>query len=309
MDFRSRLSAQERRVLDSTNILTSAIRGFALTQTIHARTKVAGQLARLSLISRLSCRRAGTRFNARGVDDDGNVANFVETETILWDPSGVCFSYVQCRGSVPLFWEQAAGLLPGQQKISITRSAQATQPAFDKHFEELEIKYGPVHIVNLLSKEKDSEIQLSERYRNHVKYSTLNSRQSEDPESENRMLRSTEYDFHAETRAPGRYEAASGIINHISQSAEGFGYCLIEAEDDPSLSDNSSQVAGRPVMIMQQQGIFRVNCLDCLDRTNLVQTIISKIAYDGFLDHRNELPASQDLNTKHGTLWADNGDV
>jgi len=210
---------------------------------------------------------------------------------------------------VPLFWEQASGLLPGQQKISITRSAQATQPAFDKHFEELEIKYGSVHIVNLLSKEKESEVQISERYRNHVKYSTLNSRQSEDPEAEHRMLRSTEYDFHAETRAPGRYEAASGITRYISDSADGFGYCLFETADESEPNDNSSQIAGQPIMILQQQGIFRVNCLDCLDRTNLVQTIISKMAYDGFLNHHDESPASVDFNTRHGTLWADNGDV
>ena len=26
---------------------------------------------------------AGTRFNARGIDEDGNVANFVETEVII----------------------------------------------------------------------------------------------------------------------------------------------------------------------------------------------------------------------------------
>lgn len=32
----------------------------------------------LSLISRLGRKRAGTRFNTRGVDDDGNTANFVE---------------------------------------------------------------------------------------------------------------------------------------------------------------------------------------------------------------------------------------
>lgn len=35
-------------------------------------------VATVGLISRLSCKRAGTRFNSRGVDDDGNVANFVE---------------------------------------------------------------------------------------------------------------------------------------------------------------------------------------------------------------------------------------
>ena len=35
-------------------------------------------IATLSLISRLGAKRAGTRFNTRGVDDDGNTANFVE---------------------------------------------------------------------------------------------------------------------------------------------------------------------------------------------------------------------------------------
>lgn len=32
----------------------------------------------MALISRLGWKRAGTRFNTRGVDDDGNCANFVE---------------------------------------------------------------------------------------------------------------------------------------------------------------------------------------------------------------------------------------
>lgn len=38
-------------------------------------------LVTLSLISRLGWKRAGTRFNTRGVDDDGNCANFVEACT------------------------------------------------------------------------------------------------------------------------------------------------------------------------------------------------------------------------------------
>ena len=35
-------------------------------------------VATLSLISRMGWKRAGTRFNTRGIDDDGNTANFVE---------------------------------------------------------------------------------------------------------------------------------------------------------------------------------------------------------------------------------------
>jgi hypothetical protein len=37
-------------------------------------------ISTLSLISRLGWKRAGTRFNTRGVDDDGNCANFVEVK-------------------------------------------------------------------------------------------------------------------------------------------------------------------------------------------------------------------------------------
>lgn len=79
-------------------------------------TNGAPVVATLSLISRLGWKRAGTRFNTRGIDDDGNTANFVEarhlstcglpgliffqTETIL-STDHHCFSYVQVRGSVP----------------------------------------------------------------------------------------------------------------------------------------------------------------------------------------------------------------
>jgi hypothetical protein len=35
------------------------------------------------LISRKDCRRAGRRFMVRGLDEDGNAANFCETEHIF----------------------------------------------------------------------------------------------------------------------------------------------------------------------------------------------------------------------------------
>lgn len=111
LKFRSRLSESERTALDNSNILTSTIRGFVeslpitrlITQMEGRRSS--GLPATLTLISRLSCRRAGTRFNSRGIDDDGHVANFVETETVVWDPGSngrsLGFSYCQIRGSIP----------------------------------------------------------------------------------------------------------------------------------------------------------------------------------------------------------------
>src|SRR2546423_5624545 len=159
LQFRSRLTEVERKALDHSRMLTSVVRGYAGTLVIPPssapfRRAISNHPSTLTIISRLSSRRTGTRFNSRGVDDDGNVANFAESETIFWSPAGVCFSYIQIRGSVPIFWESSSSLLPGKQKIQVTRSPEAPQPAFDKHFEALEHVYGAVHIVNLLSPSK-----------------------------------------------------------------------------------------------------------------------------------------------------------
>lgn len=325
--FRSRLVAHERKALDRSGFITSAIRGFVLTITIPVssaplRTTKIGLPSSLTLISRLSCRRAGTRFNSRGIDDDGNVANFVESETIYWSPSsngqslgdssvnekpaGICFSYAQIRGSVPVFWEQAAGLIPGQQKITITRSAEGTQPAFDKHFGELEQNYGAVHVINLLSETKPGEAELTNLYRYGVRHSALN-RPEEKNSRDHQLLRETEFDFHAETKGPNGYEAASLIRRLIQESANGFAYYLSEDVEDTS-DDPRIKPHRRTVVMLTQEGVFRTNCLDCLDRTNLIQTILSQMAIETFLAQREKYAAA-DFWMRHSSLWADNGDA
>ncbi|KAH8602663.1 SacI homology domain-containing protein [Bisporella sp. PMI_857] len=323
--FRQRLVEREREALDHSRILTSAIRGFVLTITIPTSSaplssKKTGLPSTLTLISRLSCRRAGTRFNSRGIDDDGNVANFVESETIYWcptvngysqgesvsdKPGGICFSYAQIRGSVPVFWEQAAGLIPGQQKITITRSQEGSQPAFDKHFGELEENYGSVHIVNLLSETKPGEAELTKLYRYGVRHSALNQVEGKNSR-DHQLLRETEFDFHAETKGPNGYEAASMIRRLIEHSADGFAYYLSEEVEE--IPDDDERPIRRTVPVLEQEGVFRTNCLDCLDRTNLIQTIISQMAIEAFLGHRGERAAS-DFWMRHSSLWADNGDA
>ncbi|KAL2142103.1 hypothetical protein VTI28DRAFT_1558 [Corynascus sepedonium] len=311
--FRSRLQKQEREALDASRILTSAIRGFCRSWAIPQSSAPlsaakTGLPSYLTIISRLSCRRAGTRFNSRGIDDDGNVANFVETETTYWSPSGVVFSYAQVRGSVPVFWEQAAGLLPNQQKITITRSADGTQPAFDKHFAELEQAYGAVHVVNLLSATKPGEYELTALYRLGVQNCPL-SRPAGNHSRDHALLRETEYDFHAETKGPQGYVAANEIRRYIESSADGFAYYLAQESDNGGQSNGglNGHKKGRYVVVLQQEGVFRTNCLDCLDRTNLIQTIISQMAVESFLGHRGER-APSDFWSRHANLWADNGD-
>lgn len=68
------------------------------------------------LIARKDNRRTGMRFICRGIDEDGNCANFVETEQIIliYDKYHNCLgnvnyhaiSHLQVRGSIPLKWKQ-----------------------------------------------------------------------------------------------------------------------------------------------------------------------------------------------------------
>lgn len=91
--------------VDTNKWLIKTLCGAVIISTVYV-----GHLqAKACLISRLSCERAGTRFNVRGTNDDGHVANFVETEQVIYLENKIA-SYIQIRGSVPLFWEQ-----PGMQ--------------------------------------------------------------------------------------------------------------------------------------------------------------------------------------------------
>jgi hypothetical protein len=195
-------------------------------------------------------------------------------------------------------------LLPGRQKITVTRSPEGTQPAFNKHFEDLEQIYGAVHIINLLSDTKPAEVELGTLYRNAIRHSPLS--QSGDGSDEHSLLRATHYDFHAETKGPAGYEAAKDIRRYIEGSTDGFAYFLAEETHDPA-EKTAETHRGRMVVVLQQDGVFRTNCLDCLDRTNLIQSLISQMAVETFLAHRSDYAAS-DFWMRHSSLWADNGD-
>ncbi|CCG82087.1 Inositol-1,4,5-trisphosphate 5-phosphatase 1 [Taphrina deformans PYCC 5710] len=273
--MRSNMSPERKDALDSGRFLTSIIRGFAETMNVTIGSGIPGQL---SIISRLSSKRAGTRFNARGIDDDGNVANFVETETIL-NTNTWTSSFCQVRGSVPLFWEQISAGFMGQHKVEITRSPSATQAAFEKHFESLLEKYGDgIHVVNLLGT-ASNEATLTGLYRDAIRSSDFG-----------QAIRSTEFDFHHEVK--NGYESAATIKPSLRNSANQYGFYLHV--------DKGIQLT--------QTGVFRTNCLDCLDRTNMIQNIISQAALENVLRSLTIHPSSG-LWERHGTLWADNGDA
>lgn len=48
----------------------------------------------------------------------------------------------------------------------------------------------------------------------------------------------------------------------------------------PIMSASSSVRVDQAGVICKQEGIFRVNCMDCLDRTNVVQAAIARVVME-----------------------------
>ena len=61
-----------------------------------------------------------------------------------------------------------------------------------------------------------------------------------------------------------RYDRLSLLMDQLSKYNMGFFCTSKEAENETSSS-----------IIRQQTGVFRTNCMDCLDRTNVVQSMLA----------------------------------
>ncbi|GAV00951.1 hypothetical protein RvY_11731 [Ramazzottius varieornatus] len=250
---------------------------------VEIKTLYAGQYqARACIISRFNSYRAGTRFQVRGANDDGNVANFVETEQLicLGDQT---LSFVQIRGSVPLFWEQT-GVQVGAHKIKFSRSFETMSPAFERHLNMIRREYGQQVLINLLGS-KEGETNLSEAFQRSVVSSPYNA-----------GMTYIHFDYHANVRG-GRTDAlVSDLKDKIDQPITQFRYF------------HSSKANG---VTEKQSGTVRTNCLDCLDRTNAVQTFIGLLVLNeqlksaGFGDKPQVLSRFQQL---FADLWTQNGD-
>lgn len=130
----------------------------------------------LTLLSRRSSEFAGTRFRKRGVNSAGFVANEVETEQIIHIENTLnsslgyrYTSFVQLRGSIPLFWTQKGTktdpipqVRPGPADPDYTATA--------KHFDGLERRYGsPTICLNLVkSRGENREVAIGQAFREAV---------------------------------------------------------------------------------------------------------------------------------------------
>ncbi|KAI9890278.1 MAG: hypothetical protein M1814_004313 [Vezdaea aestivalis] len=255
----------------------------------QVHTKEAQPNLLLTLISRRSIHRPGLRYLRRGVDEAGNVANFVETEQILssptWSPAAKVFSYTQIRGSIPLFFSQTPyAFKPSPQ---MHHSFETNHQAFSKHLEDLWRSYDTIKIVSLLDKGSHEAI-LGKSYQSHaeelVESGQLNSK-----------LSFNWFDFHAQCRGM-KYDNISILVNDLRDTIRQFGETV--------------EVGGE--LVSKQQGIIRTNCMDCLDRTGVASAAFGQDALKRQLLNLEFDPERtlEDSDARwFNNLWADNGDA
>ncbi|XP_033109734.1 phosphatidylinositide phosphatase SAC2-like [Anneissia japonica] len=234
----------------------------------------------VALISRRNQYRAGTRYRRRGVDSTGACANYVETEQIV-HVAEHCMSFVQVRGSIPIHWSQAG--IKYRPPPKIDKSETETQHAFQKHFEEQLKIYKQVVVVNLINQSGREDI-VGLPFLKHI--IMLNS-----PD-----LTYVTFDFHEYCQGL-KFERVAILTEKLKGVLEDMKFTWVDK-------------AG---MILEQNSVLRINCMDCLDRTNVVESAVAKILLHyqltklGLLLPDEELP--EVLGNTFRQLWANNGDT
>ncbi|WFD05287.1 Phosphoinositide phosphatase sac1 [Malassezia vespertilionis] len=261
---------------------------------------ITGRSFLLGLIARRSRFRAGTRYFSRGIDTEGHVSNFNETEQfILLDPpkkpepqdmeeveGKLRMSFVQTRGSVPVFWGEVNNLR--YKPDLVIEDSHLTMPAIEKHMSEQVAIYGKNYLVNLVN-QKGYEKPVKEAYERAV--SQLG----------NPLVQYDYFDFHHECKGM-RFDRVSILLEQLQREG-------LSSTDYFSLDLNSVP------RLQLQKSVVRTNCMDCLDRTNVVQSAIARWVLNAQLHSAGILAPSDSIDNYpqflhfYRNVWADHADV
>ncbi|KAH0723914.1 hypothetical protein KY290_005574 [Solanum tuberosum] len=236
--------------------------------------------ATIALISRRCTRRLGTRMWRRGANLEGDAANFIETEQLL-EFEGFRSSFLQIRGSIPLLWEQIVDL-SYKPRLNII-DHEETPKVVERHFHDLLQRYGHVIAVDLTNKQGDEGL-LSAAYAAEIQ--KLSS------------VRYVSFDFH-HCCGGSNFDNIQLLYDQIAEDFEKNGYFLIDTEEK---------------IILEQRGVIRSNCIDCLDRTNVTQSYLARRSLDSQLQRLGALSSNECISMFtedfeiFKTMWVEQGD-
>ena len=221
---------------------------------------IKGLWLQISVIARRNRHFAGTRYLKRGITSDGNVANDVETEQILeevsdWIDRPKISSFIQIRGSIPVYWSQIQDAFYQKPEIKVNLS-DIRYDATKRHFSSLIERYGvPCIVFNLTKKIEDGKKQ--ETLLNDLYYDGIN--YINDSIKDFEKILYYHYDLKYERTKSDFYKQFYEISCPLISKTNLFSFI-------PDLKNKYN--------ISLQNGVIRTNCIDCLDRTNVFQQIL-----------------------------------
>ena len=308
-----------------------------------AQTRVKATPLTFTLITRRSRHRAGTRYLTRGIDDQGHVANYNETEQIVILGDGVgglggfgqgtqngkvggndgqetqIMSFVQTRGSVPVYWAEV-NTLHYTPNLEV-RGVETAVDAAKRHFDEQIALYGDNYLVNLVN-QKGREDRVKKAYEqmvgllvsspneaihaDHVTSEKIHIVEASEKNHKYDRLHYVYFDFHNETKGL-KWNRAIFLLERLKPG-------LIKGQYFRG-ADMPADAQGRLEVRNQQTAVVRTNCMDCLDRTNVVQTMLARFTLTRQLVDAGVLKAGESADDDKTfenlfrNIWADNADV
>ncbi|CAO1635735.1 unnamed protein product [Sympodiomycopsis kandeliae] len=196
-------------------------------------------------------------------------------------------SYVMHRGSIPVFWTQDSTNMSPRPPIEIS-VVDPFYTAAASHFDEMFARYGsPVIILNLIKGEEKTprESKLLAAFTECVHY--LNQFLPPDkkmiyiPWDMSKASKSRDQDV-----IDTLEEMAAEILDethffHSGPEPAKFRYGrnpAVELEEEENLAPADRHREPRTDILLQT-GVARINCVDCLDRTNAAQFVTGKAAF------------------------------
>lgn len=214
------------------------------------------------LSSFISSNRVGPRYFSRGIDSDGNVSNFVKTRYFVYKNDEIILDIIIYRGSVPIFWHQSNSLRElefakkdnfiaclkhfyqnfrveeKKELLDLPEMQPSEFPDYKLKFKDSVSHFDNILVIDLLSNKKE-EKKLSDFYIELLE-----------------ILKIQNFTFNLNKYHLNYQKLKTLFLEELHKN-------VMKIQEKMLLSDNKLNKI-----------IFRVNCLDCLDRTNLASYLI-----------------------------------
>ncbi|KIO32065.1 hypothetical protein M407DRAFT_215893 [Tulasnella calospora MUT 4182] len=231
------------------------------------------------------------------------------TSTRASKSSSLAGPFVLARGSAPFYLAEIVNLIRMPDLMIMDKGAES-HAAFHAHIDNQVNTYGNLLLLNLVKgrgreehvKDACEDLVFSEKDKRNKENEKV--ADTMEVEGENRGIMDTvdyvHFNVHLETSGD-KWRRVDEKMEELNQTLENSGYVYLEAGPDPPAP---------PVKV--QSGVVQTSCMDCLDRTKLMQTSIAKRAVDkqahdfGLLHHPEfSIAGEEEFMKMFRELWLD----